>query len=650
MQHCFTLIAKARIARIRHLAVALAADFLGCCVRPLSRPALLMPILPRSVALASIFHALILASALHYQSALAVADPNKVLRVVLPATDEGFDPVRSANYYSGVVLDSIGERLMSYDYLARPAKLIPGVAEAMPTVTDGGQTYVFHIRKGVYFHPDPVFKGKKRELTAEDFIFSFKRFMDPKLRSQWKFLFDGKIVGLDALAQRAADKGSFDYGAPVEGLKALDRYRLQIKLTAPDYNFSYILAMPSTIAVAHEVVDAYRDDLGAHPVSTGAYLLKEYQRGRRIVLEAHPYYSGFTWNFQPSDTPGDREIVDTMKGKSMPQIGRVEINYIEEEQSRYLAFMGGELDMVNRIGGLAESWRDGPNLKPEVAKLGVSRQDMIEPETTYTFFNMRDPVVGGYTKEKAALRRAMIMSYDQMAEINIIRKGLALNNNMPIPPGVVGYNPNVRAVNRFNPPAANLLLDKFGYKRGADGYRTLPDGRPLTVTLTSEPQSTSREFDELWRKSLEKIGIRLEVKKGPFAENLKAAKACQLQMWGSAWIADYPDGDNFLQLLYGPNSGQSNNGCYDSPTFNKLYETSQKMPDSPERNKLYELMSRQVEYDGAWRFGVSRIRTDLVHKGILGFRKHPVLHAEWMFMDIDLTERSSVRSPAKAPQ
>jgi ABC-type transport system substrate-binding protein len=575
------------------------------------------------------------------------ADPAKILRVVQPATDEGFDPVRSVNYYSGVILDAVGERLMSYDYLARPAKLVPGVTEGMPVVTDNGKNYVFKIRKGVYFHPDPIFKGKKRELTAEDYVFSFKRFMDPKLRSQWKFLFDGKIVGLDDLAKRAEQSGRFDYDAPVDGLRALDRYTLQIKLSAADYNFTYILAMSAMIAIPREAVDAYPDDLGAHPIGTGAYMLKEYQRGRRVVLEAHPYFRGFIWDVEPGPDAADLELVASMKGKQMPQIGRIELNYIEEEQSRFLAFMGGELDLVHRIGGLAERWRDGKELKPELRKLGITRQDTVEPETTYTYFNMRDPVVGGYTPEKTALRRAIIMSYDQDAEINIIRKGLAIQNKMPIPPGVVGYNPNFPAILHYNPQAANLLLDKFGYKRGADGFRTLPDGKPLLIQLASEPSSSSREFDELWRKSLEKIGLQLEVKKGTFAENLKAAKACQLPMWGSAWIADYPDGDNFLQLLYGPNSGQSNNGCYDSPVFNKLYELSHKLPDSPERNYLYELMSRQVEYDGAWRFGVSRIRTDLLQPGILGYRKHPVLHAEWKFMDIDLAARKAAQGAAK---
>ncbi len=591
----------------------------------------------------------LLAASLSLQAGVvsAAADPNKVLRVAEAATDEGFDPAKSANYYSGVVLESVGERLINYDYLALPARLIPGVIESMPEILDNGATYIFKIRPGIHFAPDPVFKGQQRELTAEDYVFSFKRFLDPKLRSQWKFLLDDKIVGLNQLADQAAASGNFDYDAPVEGIRALDRYTLQIKLTQPDYNFLYIMAMSAMMAVPREAVAAYADDLAAHPVGTGPYMLKEYQRGRRIVLEANPLFRGIVWDFAPGPTAGDDEIVATMRGKTMPQIGRVEINYIEEEQSRYLAFLGGELDLVHRIGGLAESWRDGDGIKPALAEQGIRRQDMIETETTYTYFNMRDPVVGGYSKEKTALRRALIMAYDQDTEVRVVRKSLAKSNNMPIPPGVVGYNPDYEPVNSYDPHLANLLLDKFGYQRGADGYRSLPDGSPLVITLSSEPSTGSRELNEVWQKSLEKVGIRLNVKIAPFAENLKAAKSCQLAMWGSAWSADYPDGDNFLQLFYGPNSGQSNNSCYDSPVFNKLYEQAHKLPDSPDRNALYELMSRQVEYDGAWKFGVSRIRADLIHKGILGFRKHPVMHSPWIYMDIDKEVRASYRPKAK---
>ena len=149
------------------------------------------------------------------------------------------------------------------------------------------------------------------------------------------------------------------------------------------------------------------------------------------------------------------------------------------------------------------------------------------------------------------------------------------------------------------------------------------------------------EYDKLWNKSFTAIGIKLRIKKGNFADNLKAAKDCQLQMWGSAWSADYPDGENFLQLLYGPNSGQSNNSCYDSPTYNKLYEMAVKMPDSPKRDKLYWLMSRQMDYDGAWKIGIARVRSTLTQAGILGYKKHPMMHAEFKFMDIDVAKRNA---------
>ena len=575
-------------------------------------------------------------------SLLAAPDPSKVLHVALEATDEGFDPVRSVNYYSGVILDAVSEPLLSYDYLARPVKLVPAAAEAMPEVSADGRTYTFHLRKGVYFSPDPAFKGKQRELTAADFVFSIKRFLDPKLRSQWRYMYDGKIVGLNELSKAAAKSGRFDYDKPIEGLQAIDRYTLRIHLTRTDFNFLYVLAMSSAVPVAREVVEFYGDKLSQHLVGTGAYMLTEYHRGHRLVLDANPYFRGFVWDFKPNDgDPLDAELVATMKGKQMPQIGRVEVNVIEEQQSKLLAFLDGQLDYVDQIQSVAESWRQGDGLRAELGERGIKRQDMIEPEVTYYYFNFRDPIVGGLTRERIALRRALIMAHDIEAERVIARKSLAVSNEMPVPRGVVGYNPSYRTVNPYNPEAANKLLDRFGFVRGADGWRKNLDGTPLVITLSSEPESRYREQDEIWLKSLEKLGIRLEVKKQNFAENLKAAKQCQLQMWGTSWLADYPDGENFLSLLYGPNSGQSNNGCYDSPTFNKLYEMSIQLPDSPKRNKLYELMTRQMEYDGAWRMGISRIRTTLTQPWLLGYRKHPVVHAAWKFADIDLTKRDA---------
>jgi len=574
----------------------------------------------------------------------AAPDPTKVIRVGERASDEGFDPVYSVNYYSGRILEAVGESLLTYDYLARPAKLVPGVAEAMPEVSTDGRTYTFHIRKGVFFAPDAAFKGQKRELTAADFIFAFKRFLDPKLRSQWRYMYDGKIVGLNELSKAAEKSGRFDYDKPIEGLQAVDRYTLRIRLTRTDYNFAYVLAMPSSIPMAHEVVDAYGDRVAEHPVGTNAFMLTEYQRGYRIVLDANPNYRGFVWDFAPN--PGDdldRKLVADMKGKQMPRISRVEMSIIEEDQGRYLAFLDNQLDSVDEIQSIAESWRDGSGLKPDLVARGIERNDMVEPEIFYFYFNFRDPMVGGFSKENTALRRAMIMAFNVDADLNVARKGLAVRDQMPVPPGIVGHDPKYRTVNAYNPDAANKLLDKFGFARGPDGWRRRPDGSPLQITLSSEPESRYREQDEVWLKSLEKVGIRMEVRTQNFAENLKAAKHCKLQMWGTAWLADYPDGENFLSLLYGPNSGQSNNGCYDSPIYNKLYEMSIKLPDSPERNRLYELMSRQMDYDGAWVVEGSRIRSTLTHPWLHGYRKHPVLHAEWKYADIDVAAREAAK-------
>ncbi len=324
-----------------------------------------------------------------------------------------------------------------------------------------------------------------------------------------------------------------------------------------------------------------------------------------------------------------------MKGKRIPQIGRIEISVIEEEQSRWLAFQRGEIDFIDRFGAFAPIAIPGNKLAADLVARGITWDRSVEPEITYYYFNMKDPILGGYTKEKIALRRALILSYNIQEEIDVIRKSQALPDESPVPAGVVGYDPAYRSLLRYDPVLANQLLDYFGYKKGADGYRNDPSGQPLTIVLTSEPQAISREYDELWKKSLDAIAVRFQARKSPFSDNIKAAEACQLAMWGSAWIADYPDGENFMQLLYGPNSHQSNHGCYESAAFDALYVKMKNMPDSPERNRLFLLMSRQMEVDGAWKMGVSRYRNVLVYPQVKGYRYHPILVNAWELMDLD---------------
>jgi len=564
------------------------------------------------------------------------ADPNKVIRDVFPVAETGFDPAGVHDLYSGTIVQAIHETLFTYDYLARPSKVVPLTAEALPEVTDGGRTWTIRLKKGIHFAPDPAFKGGKRELTAADYIYSLKRLVDPKLRSPWAFLVEGKFVGLDELAEEAKKTGRFDYDRRIAGMEAVDRHTLRFRLKATDYNLPYVLAHEPSSAVAREVIEAYAGVDGramGNPVGTGPYRLEQWVRSSKIVLVANPEYRGFTWNYTPTD-PADQKLVAEMKGKRMPQVGRVEISIIEEDQSRLLAFQNGELDLMNLEGPLAPNVLDGDRLKPAFAQKGVRLSRIIDPEISYLYWNMQDPVVGGLAKEKIALRRAMAMAYPVDEDIKVLRNGQAVAAHYPIPPGVVGHDPKWQSSIRYDPAAANALLDKFGYRKGADGYRTLPDGKPLVVRYGSRPDTAARQQDELVRKSMDAIGVRYEIFKEKFPELLKLEKQCKLMSRTASWIADYPDGDNFMQLLYGPNAFQSNNACAKIPEYDKLYEQSVRTPPGPARDRLYQEMTRIIEAYAPWRLAISRYRNQLVQPRVMGYRKHPILHAHWHYVDV----------------
>jgi oligopeptide transport system substrate-binding protein len=568
------------------------------------------------------------------------ADMSKTLHVTFQVAETGFDPTRTSDYYSGMVIEAIYDRLLTYDYLARPSKLVPLAAESLPLITDNGKTYTFKIKKGIYFTPDPAFKGKKRELTAEDYAYSIKRFFDPRNRSPYAFLFEGKIVGLDELGARARKAGRFDYDAKVPGLEVPDRHTLRIHLKEIDYGLSHILAFDLSGAVAREVIEFYGEDTNAHPVGSGPYRLKHYARSSKIVLEANPGYREKNWDFQPGDDPLDKEIAAQMKGKRLPAIGNVEISIMEETQSRWLAFEKGETDLEYQLWDVATTFMtaDG-KLKPAFVKRGIKLSRTVDPEITYTYFNMLEKIgdqpnpVGGYGLERIALRRAIAMAYKTGERIRVLRKGQAVRAEHPIPPGIAGYDPDYRNSIPYDPRTANALLDRFGYKKGADGYRRMPDGKPLVIRFSSTERD--RPYDELMQRSLDSIAIRLEIHKDRFPELLKLERRCRIMMRNAAWIADYPDGDNFMQLLYGPNTQQSNNACYQSPEFDKLYEKSKTVPDGPERNKLYWAMARRMEADTAWIMNDSRVRNMLMQPRVIGYKRHPALHQEWMYLDLD---------------
>jgi ABC-type transport system substrate-binding protein len=564
-------------------------------------------------------------------------DPHKVLRTMIPQGETGFDPAKIHDLYSNTIAEALYEALLTYDYLARPAQLAPRTAASLPEVGDGGRSYTFRLRQGVHFVDDPAFGGRKRELTAADYAYSIKRLMDPAVRSPYRMLIDGKIEGLDALTQQAERSGRFDYDAPVSGLAVPDRYTLRITLTAPDYNFAYILAMPTFGAVAREVIERYGQDSNAHPVGTGPYRLGKWVRASQIDLIANPDYRGVDWNYAPGE-PADEALVKEMKGKVLPTIGRIQIAVMEEDQAHLLAFQNRELDLFELRGGLAPRVLDGAKLRPEYVAMGARLSRIVDPELAYLYFNMRQGPFAGLTKDKIALRRAIALAYDADEEIRTVWNGQATRLEFPIPPGIVGYLPDYRSSNQTDVPLANALLDLFGYQVGADGWRTMPDGKPLEFRFATVPDSEGRLLDEHMAKTLGRLKIRMVGEKRKFADMLKAEKACQVISRPDRWIADYPDGDNFMQLFYSKNIGQSNTSCTEIPEYDRLYERASKLPAGPAREALYVDMARLLEYYAAIKPNLARNRNMIMQPRVLGYKKHPFLLADWLYIDLDDNE------------
>jgi oligopeptide transport system substrate-binding protein len=545
------------------------------------------------------------------------ASAEKRLRIAFPVAETGFDPAKNSDAYSVTVEEAIFERLVSYEYRTRPIKISGCTAQTIQRSQDL-KTYTFTLKHGIFFSPDPAFKGHPRELIAQDYIYSIKRLMDPALRSPWQFLVEGKIEGLDRQAQLATPQKPFDYDAPVAGLQALDRYTLRIQLTRPDPNFMSILAMPTLGAVAREVIEAY-SDTNAHPIGTGAFALKDWQRSSRIILVRNPRYHS---------TEGENSARPPLK------IDTVDIQIIEESQARWLAFRQHELDMIGLPPDLVPKALKGTKLIPELQKEGIQLQRCIDPEITYTYFNMLDPTVGGTSPAHIALRRALSLAYDVQLEIRVLQHDQAIAAEQLVSQGLPGFIPNYQMNSQYNPTLANRLLDYYGYRLGADGWRTQPDGKPLLITLSSFTDSRSRMYDELWTRSAKQIGVHLVINKAKFPEILKAEKACKLQMRNAAWFADYADGDNFTMLLYGKNIHQNNNACFADPLYDQWYTQSQLLPDSPERNKLYYKMNERIRVLAPWKLDISRYRNSLVHQRVKGFQQHQLIHADWMYLDL----------------
>lgn len=587
----------------------------------------------RSLATAVLFAALATGS--------ASAAPPKVLHMFLSTSETGLDPAVASDIATLSLLENLFDPLLRYDYLARPVKLQGNTATGLPEVSQDGLTYTFHLRRGIHFTPDPAFKGGKREVTAADYVYSIKRLYDPSLKSPWSFMFDGKLLGDAALKDR------FSYATEIPGLQAPDRYTLRIRLSAPDNNFLFYLATPASGVVAREVIEAYPGQAGNHPVGTGPFMLGDWKRSDRIVLLANPD-STAVFHGTPGADPADQAIGKALEGQRLPRVDRVEVKIAEEFQGRMLGFLNGEYDYLEQVPeSMTDMVIDNGKLKPDLARRGMQLYRFPVLQTYYMWMNMQDPVLGGYGKERIALRRAISLSYDSAEDIALLKKGFAMKAESPLPPGVLGYDPAYRSPVPHDPALANALLDRYGYdKRDPDGFRRQPrrggkpgETEPLTLEMSSEATVGGRLRDELWRKCLNAVGLRVVFKSDKKTEIIKASRLGKVQMFESNWIADFPDGDNFYQLLYGPNAGRANYARFDLPAYNIRYEQARQLTDGPARQKLYAEMNQLIHAYNPWVPLTHVLSADIRQPWLKNYKRHPVEFTQWRYLDVDVAER-----------
>jgi ABC-type transport system substrate-binding protein len=568
------------------------------------------------------------------------ADPAKVLRTAIMIAETGFDPQAAQDFYSNTINSAIFDPPYEYDYLARPHRIVPRAADSLPEISADGLTWTIRIKKGVYFADDPVFKGKKRELTAHDYVYTIKRLIDPKVRSPNAFLVRDRLAGLDRALEEAKGSGKLDYDREIEGVRAVDRYTLQLKLTEPDYALLPRLTATQFGAVAREVIEAYGDASGwamANPVGTGPFKLKEWRRAQRIVLDANPNYREEVFPALPANADADAKAAHAaMKGKRLPRVGRVEVAVIEESNPRLLAFNSNELDLVDVPRDLVTRVLDDKNrLQAQYAKQGVTLQRAEEAGLAFfAYFNMNDPVVGGYTPEKVALRRALLMGYNPGELISVGLQGQGSVANQPIPPEVPGHVPGIKNATPYDPALARALLDKFGYKdRDGDGFRELPDGKPFVLSMGSAPTGENRIRDELWLKNMRDIGVRITFQHQKWPDLVKMARAGQLPMWQVGWVAT--SADSYMELAYGPNGGQSNLSFFKNAEYDELLKQSRSVRTEAERDKLYARMTAIIAAYAPMGGGIYRIENTIAKPWIVGYKKDSFRSQPWRFVDVD---------------
>ena len=574
--------------------------------------------------------------------AAAASARSKVLRYSFRVAETSLDPVKVNDLYSRTLTPHIFESLYKFDHLARPVKVKPLTAEGEPEVSADFRVWTVRLKRGIYFMSDPAFKGRRRELVAQDYVFAYKRFADPANKSPvWSSLEADKYLGLAELRQAALDtKKPFDYDREIEGIRALDRYTVQFKLAEPRPRLLETLAASDLFgAVAREVVEFYGDQVDAHPVGTGPFKLVQWRRSSFIALERNPEFRELLYDAEPAaDDAEGQALVARFKGRRLPMVDRVEISIIEEEQPRWLSFVKNEADFMERVAfDFIATAMPGGKVAPNLAKRGIRGYRVVEPGSTMLFFNMENAMVGGYAAADIALRRAVGLAMNNEREASLLRKGQAIIAQSPVMPHTRAYIPALHTeFGEHDPARAMGLLDVYGFiDRSGDGWRDRPDGSPLLLEVLTQTNGESRQIDQLFKKNMDAVGIRTAFKPAQWPENLKAARGGKFMVWSVGASAAGSDSLGSFARYDSAQIGGQNMGRFKLPAMDALYQRMKVIPDGPERTAMFAQATQLAVAYMPYKFRVSRILTDMTYPYVVGYRR-PVFWQEWWhYVDID---------------
>ncbi len=571
-------------------------------------------------------------------------DPNlKVYRHAMDQAPSSIDPVQASNVYANHVVLNAYDTLYAFKYLARPYEVKPNLAVDFPEISEDLLEYRIRIKEGVHYVDDPAFpEGKGREVVAEDFVYSIKRHFDPKMRGQGAWLWQGRIVGLDQWKANGAD-----YDEEVEGLRALDRYTILIKLVKPYPQLLFTLTMGYAALVPREAVETYGKELSSRPVGSGPFRVVSYDTSKIVFRKNEKFrqepvdiwYEGYN-----PETQGFSGV-EAIQGHSPPFLDILEIDFIAESAARWNSFTkGNEVQYTGvpneQVDNILTS-KHPITLKSEYAQK-YHMYAGVEAGFVFQSFNMDFPEFGynddpEREQRNRLLRCAVIKGFDWVKRNESFYSGLGEVFPGIIPPAVPEYDPDLPrwSVERDIEEAKRLLVE------GGWNADNLPE---LVYGTTSSV--TARQFFEQFRGWMRKIGYpseKIKIKQfATFGDISRAWKNSTLPFVAKGWGLDFPDAENTLQLFYGPNgSPGSNDANYRNPEYDRLYEQTAVMLPSPERTALYQKMNKMVIDDCVAITGLSRTRIMLWHKDVIAIPDREIVGGFFLkYVDIDKTKKA----------